>query len=77
MALLSPAQFHLFWESVFQWLTQCSSSLERVTGGKKTKEPTDAVTREDELLREEDFKAQICVENRKLREKENTKQVIS
>lgn len=47
------------------------------TGEKKTKEPTDAVTREDELL-SEDFKAQICVENnRKLREKESTKQVIS
>lgn len=74
---LSPAQFLLLWESVLQWLTQCSSSLMHETGEKKTKEPTDAVTREDELLGE-DFKAQICVENnRKLREKESTKQVIS
>lgn len=43
---------------------------------KKT-EDWQTVTREDELLRE-DNKAQVCVENnRKWRQKESTKQVIS
>ena len=36
------------------------------------------VARVDELLRKEDFEVQMCIENnRKLREKENTRQVIS
>lgn len=61
---------------MLQWLTQCSSSFMHETGEKKTKEPTDAVTREDELLRE-DFKAQICVENkRKEKRKAQSKEFL-
>lgn len=56
---LSPSQFLLLWGSVLQWLKQCNPYF---TYGdeEKTKELMKAMTREQEMLREEDLKKNMC-----------------
>lgn len=49
---LSPSQFLLLWGSVFQWLKQCNPHF-TYGAQKKTKELMKAMTREQEMLRED------------------------